>query len=268
VEDTELAKRLFVAAAGAVLALVFLSAEARAEGCSLESGVFFAPGGEAGGSPVDTLYMQDRGYTERTYRRRDAGGYDPQGRTEQTVQFSFRLGWLFVVHALDVYGGGTPADSPLAGAALRFKLPPQYRYIIEVGVDSNAARMRLDETPSKLTKQYPGGITELEDFYQEYFDCTVSFLFLFKLGPGERMPFYAGAGIGYAKETARANYLSSDRGSGYPGAKHVPNESPVIQVKLGWDTGKNLYFEVVYKKLLEVDRNLDQLLNIVLGIYF
>jgi hypothetical protein len=241
-----------------------LSSEARAEGSLLDAEVFFSPGEEIGGSILEDFFIpfQEGVYEEETHRRTVVGESPPprprgQGRRRydpnMPAQWSLRLGYLFVSSAEDE----VPTDVPSLGLSVRILLPPDGLYMFELSFDSSVDRMELDPTP-----------TVMEDFYQEYYDLSIWFLGSFGARTGVESPLYWGVGLGYSKETARANYLDSARALGWPGGDAAFNESGVFQLKIGWDSGRNTYIELVYKKVMDSDRNLDQMFNLVLGIYF
>ena len=255
-------KRLLILVIGAVVALVLLQTEAKAQDIFLFGEAFFSPAGDAV-EPVFCSFLQEgRVYEEQTRRRYVADESPPPrqaayGRRRydpnMPAQWSLRLGYLFVTDAEDEI----PTDVPSLGLSARFLLPPDGLHMFELSFDSSVDRMELDPTP-----------TIMEDFYQEYFDITVWFLGSFGARAGVESPMYWGVGLGYSKETARVNYLDAARALGYPGSDEAFNESGVFQLKIGWDSGRNTYVELVYKKLMDSDRNLDQMFNLVLGIYF
>lgn len=273
VEGRELGKRLLALLVGTALVLGALATEARAQDLSLESGAFFSPVRDMEESVLDDLYIQgevieethtrrvvgesqppdDREYVERTQSRRVVGQHNPRYNPEMPAQWSLRVGWLWVASAEDE----KPTNVPSIGLSVRVLLPPEGLHMIELSFDSSIDRMELDETPGVM-----------EAFYQEYYDIVVSFIGSFGARQGIESPLYWGVGIGYSKETARVNYLDAARTLGYPGADRAFNESGVFQLKLGWDSGRNTYVELIYKKLMDSDRNLDQLFNLVVGIYF
>ena len=253
-----------------MVAAALLIAEARAEDFSLDARLFFSPDLRLQGSPLDCLFGQDgvieethrqrvvgespppEGYVERSQRREMVGQYSPRYNPERPGQLSIRAGWLLVSHALDE----RPTNVMSMGLCLRAKLPPEGLHMVEVCIDSSVDRMELDILPGE------------ESFYQEYFDMTFSFLGYFQPRHGPDSPVYWGVGVGYSKETFRLNYTDTSRSAGYPGAIHGFNESGIFQLKLGWDSGRNFYAEVAYKKLFDSERNLDQLFNVTFGVCF
>ncbi len=279
-------KKLLGLLAVTALVLLGLSTEAEAQDYSLDSGVFFSPVSPDGGSVLDRLYTQQQVY-EETQRRREVEGEEQQDdkeyieRTQRVReveepppppppmqhrvgpgsrydpdmpgQGSIRLGWLGVNHAKDE----RPTSVPTVGLSARFLLPPDGLRMIELCFDMTFDQMELDPTPGLM-----------DDFYEEYYDISAWFLSSFGARTGVDTPLYWGVGFGYSKETARANYTDSARGLGYPGSDSAFNESTVFQLKIGWDSGRHSYVELVYKWLLDSERNLDQMWNLVVGVYF
>lgn len=266
-------RKILLIPACAALVLLALSVEARAEGFSLEREAFFSPSSDLEKTILDDLFIQerelveeshsrrvvgespppDREYVERTQRRQVVGQSSPRYNPEMPAQWSLRVGWLFVSHAEDE----KPTNVPTVGLSVRYLLPPNGLHMLELAVDSTIDRMELDETPGVM-----------DAFYEEFFDITISFLGSFGARYGMESPLYWGIGIGYSKETARVNYMDNPRPAGFPGGDEAYNESGVFQLKLGWDSGRNTYVELVYKKLVDSDRNLDQLFNLIVGLYF
>ncbi len=265
----------------AAAALALLAPEARADGVSPEFGTFYSPADELEGSSLDRFFIQDRvteethrrrvvgesppekDYVERTQRKQVVGESSPYYDPDRPAVGSLRIGWLTVWDAkID-----RPTNVPTLGFCIRFMLPPDGMHKIELSFDSSYDRMKRDIIPTAIPPSE-------EDFYQEYYDITLSLLGSFGARRGEYSPLYWGVGIGYAKETERTNYTDAARQSPpppilyLPGGKTVFRESSMLQLKLGWDSGRNTYIEVVYKKLLDSNRNLNQVINVVLGVYF
>ena len=281
-EGRELGKKLFALLLVAGLALVVLSSEAKAQNLTLESGAVFSPLRGVEESLLDDLFIQDRRlveesrtsrvvgqspppdreYVERTQRRQVVGQSNPRYDPEMPAQWALRLGGLFVTNAVDEMP--SPNSTLSLGICARVLLPPDGLHMLELSFDTSLDRLELDVTPGVM-----------EDFYQEYFDVVVSFLGSFGARYGVESPLYWGVGLGYSKETARANYTDDARNGLVPiepwphsGVGEAFNESLVVQGKIGWDSGRNMFAELVYKKLIDSDRNLDEIFHLVVGIYF
>jgi len=265
-----LIKKLLGLLAVAVL-VASMAGQAGADEITLDGRVFWSPASDLEKSVIDDLFIQgqviehsqrrtvvgqspdEREYVERTQRQSVVGQSSPRYNPEMPAQWSLRLGYLMVGDAKDE----TPTDVPTLGLSARILLPPDGLHMLELSIDSTIDRMQLDET-----------VGTMDDFYQGYFDIVVSFMGSFGARQGIDSPLYWGFGVGYCKELARVNYTEAARALGYPGGSDAFNESAVLVGKVGWDSGRQTYIELQFKKITDSERNLDQLWNLVVGLYF
>ncbi|MCX7702866.1 MAG: hypothetical protein N2234_02025, partial [Planctomycetota bacterium] len=94
---------------------------------------------------------------------------------------------------------------------------------------------------------------------ESYWDISLCYLrnVLYK---ADAPHFYAGAGLGLAQEVIRYE-LAGTRSS-------EKNNSGIFILKVGWDTLSNFFIELSYRRLIDSDSNIEDMLELSFAIYF
>jgi hypothetical protein len=205
---------------------------------------------------LETLYFQEGEVIQETHRKTEMEGerqYTQRGEvpgpayvmSERPFQFGLRLGVLLPVHSRLP---DDPEPAGLFGLDLRYPIPPYGMSKLELSFDMNTFGMDIKYDPATY-----------DIVYEDYFDIIFSYLGSFSPNPDLRSPAYWGVGVGWAREVIRVNFAGS------AGCAHVTDDSAVFQFKLGWDSGRGVFVEACYKKLLDSDRNIDNMWGLVIG---
>jgi len=169
-----------------------------------------------------------------------------QGFGMSRAVFGFRLGGFYVT---DAYG---KEPDPDASFGLLFRTPlsrHMYRVgRIEIAFDTNVYKMKHD---------YSSPIT---DFYERYYEVTLSYLGYL---PGYNVApnIYWGIGFGYGNNSMTVKVGSSTSSDDW--------DSPIIVLRLGWDTLEGFFFEISYRWMLDDDDiYIQSLFQVAIGLYF
>jgi hypothetical protein len=193
------------------------------------------------------LALQTGPERQYTQKRAEESEVPParQRVRKRLFQFGIRLGALIPVHSRLP---DDPAAAGLVGLDLRFPIPSYPPAKLELSLDTNTLGMDI---------KYNAAL--YNDTYEDYFDIIFSYVGYFPRLPDSVSPIYWGIGVGWAREVIRYNPVGSAP------CDHDTNDSAVFQLKLGWDSGLGAFVEASYKKLLDSDRNIDNMWGLVIG---
>lgn len=203
--------------------------------------------------------MQPEGeqqYTQKGTEKREVPG-PPQAMPAKPLQLGLRLGMLLPVHSRRISDEllGDPDSAGLFGlvaSSPRIPVPPYGWSKWELSFDMNMFGMDI---------KYDGAA--YDTIYEDYFDIILSYLLSLFPRPDISSCAYCGVGVGWARETIRYNPTPTNPLGTTPW--HETNDSAVFQFKLGWDSGRGVFVEACYKKLLDSDRNIDNMWGLVIG---
>jgi len=144
-----------------------------------------------------------------------------------------------------------PDASVSLGLALRWPIHPRMNLgRFEVAFDFSASDMELD--------RYHNGVY-YESAEADYYEVSLSYLF-HPGGPYRATNFYLGVGFGLAGEA------TSRERAGV--TEEWDNDSAICVLRVGWDSFRSFYWEISYRALLDSQRNMEGMLQVVFGLYF
>jgi|GEM_PF-1683787 hypothetical protein len=194
-----------------------------------------------------TVSEQKGELVEETQRKviTGVGGYTPHPIVYPT--FGIKFSGLMPLSARTE----TPDAGFALGLVLRFPVHPGYwRGRVELASAFSVTSMGLNNVQ--------GGVT-YDEVYESYWDITVAYLGHFIPYP-ELRNMYWGIGFGMGEETV------TYKKSGVETSEDNSTSSFVF--KLGWDSYINFYFELSYRRLLDSNRNISDMLEFCFGLYF
>jgi hypothetical protein len=264
-EGAALSKAKFVAVAFSALVVFLFASHSECAEVTPDLARLLAPEPPASvsGSLLERLCFQEgeviqethrqvegeRQYTQRRAEREEVPG-PAYVMPERPFQFGLRLGALLPAHSRRILVdlGDDPESAGLFGLDLRFPIPPYGWSKLELSFDMNTFGMDIKYNAASY-----------DTIYEDYFDLIFSYIGSFSPRLDIPSPAYWGVGVGWAKEVIRYNPVG--------GAEcfHFTNDSAVFQFKLGWDSGRGVFVEACYKKLLDSERNIDNMWGLVIG---
>ncbi|MFH1422566.1 MAG: hypothetical protein ABIH42_07645 [Planctomycetota bacterium] len=186
----------------------------------------------------------EKQYTERRTSRYEIPN-EKYGAYQSETLLGFRIGLLVPAHSRLTK---TPDNSGLLGLDLRFPVSPYGAGKIEISCDFNISGMDVKYAASKY-----------DTVYEDYVDAILSYLGTFSADPTVSSPVYWGIGVGWGREIVRYNPIDGT------GCYKFTNDTTILQLKLGWDSGQGYFIEACFKELLDSDRNVENMWGLVIG---